>query len=121
MELGRKLGMDQVVHHYLDIGVFQFFPAIRDKSHVLDFVERMLGKLEEYDRSQGTELLGTLEKILQTNNLKLVAKKLYVHRQTILFRKQRIEAVLGVSLDDFEIRLALGMALKFRQVYNEKI
>ncbi|MEL7635974.1 MULTISPECIES: PAS domain-containing protein [Sporomusa] len=121
VELGRKLGLDQVVHHYLDIGVFQFFPAIRDKSHVLDFVERMLGKLEEYDRSQGTELLGTLEKILQTNNLKLVAKKLYVHRQTILFRKQRIEAVLGVSLDDFEIRLALGMALKFRQVYNEKI
>lgn len=120
VELGRKLGLEQVVHHYLDIGVFQFFPAIRDKSHVLDFVERTLGKLEEYDRSQGTELIGTLEKILQTNNLKLVAKQLYVHRQTILFRKQRIEAVLGVSLDNFESRLALGMALKFRQVYKGK-
>lgn len=120
VELGRKLGMGQVVHHYLDIGVFQFFPAILDKSPVLDFVERTLGKLEEYDRSQGTELVNTLEKILQTDNLKLVAKQLYVHRQTILFRKQRIEAVLGVSLDNFETRLALGMALKFRQVYKVK-
>lgn len=120
VELGRKLALKQVVHHYLDIGVFQFFPAILDKSHVLDFVKRTLGRLEEYDRNQGTELVGTLEKILQTDNLKLVAKQLYVHRQTILFRKQRIEAVLGVSLDNFETRLALGMALKFRQVYSDK-
>ena len=120
VELGRKLALKQVVHHYLDIGVFQFFPAILDKSHVLDFVKRTLGRLEEYDRNQGTELVGTLEKILQTDNLKLVAKQLYVHRQTILFRKQRIEAVLGVSLDNFETRLALGMALKFRQVYGEE-
>jgi PAS domain S-box-containing protein len=120
VELGRKLALKQVVHHYLDIGVFQFFPAILDKSHVLDFVERTLGKLEEYDRNQGTELINTLENILQTDNLKLVAKQLYVHRQTILFRKQRIEAVLGVSLDSFETRLALGMALKFRQVYGKE-
>jgi DNA-binding PucR family transcriptional regulator len=49
-----------------------------------------------------------------------VARQLYVHRQTILFRKQRIETVLGVSLDCFETRLALGMALKFRQVYGRE-
>jgi PAS domain S-box-containing protein len=121
VELGRNLGLKRAVHHYLDIGVFQFFPAIRDKSHVLDFVERTLGELEEYDRNQGTELICTLEKILQTDNLKLVSKQLYVHRQTILFRKQRIEAVLGVSLDNFETRLALGMALKFRKVYGEEM
>ena len=76
VELGRKLGLKRVVHHYLDIGVFQFFPAIQDKSDVLDFVGRTLGKLEEYDRNQGTELIGTLEKILQTDNLKLVASSL---------------------------------------------
>jgi len=120
VELGRKLALRQVVHHYLDIGVFQFFPAILDKSHVLDFVERTLGKLEAYDRNQGTELINTLEQILQTDNLKQVARQLYVHRQTILFRKQRIETVLGVSLDCFETRLALGMALKFRQVYGRE-
>lgn len=121
VELGRKLELKQVVYHYLDIGVFQFFPAILDKSHVLDFVQRTLGKLEAYDRNQGTELMTTLEHILQISNLKQVAEQLYVHRQTILFRKQRIEAILGISLDHFETRLSLGMALKFRQVYGGEI
>ena len=64
--------------------------------------------------------MNTLEVILHTDNLTTVAKRLYVHRQTVLFRKNRIETVLGVSLDNFETRLALGMALKFRQVYSEK-
>lgn len=119
VELGRKLAPNKVVHHYGEIGVFQFFPAVLDSDHVKDFVQRTLGKLAEYDRIQGTELMRTLEKILQTDNLKMVAKQFYVHRQTVLFRKRRIETVLGVSLDDFETRLALGMALKFRQVFGE--
>ncbi len=105
--------------NYGEIGVFQFLPAVLDSDHVKDFVQRTLGKLAEYDRIQGTELMHTLEKILQTDNLKMVAKQFYVHRQTVLFRKRRIETVLGVSLDDFETRLALGMALKFRQVFGE--
>jgi len=63
----------------------------------------------------------TLETILHTGNLTMVAKQLYVHRQTVLFRKQRIEAVLGLSLDSFETRLTLGMALKFWQAYGKEI
>ncbi|GEM_PF-1328701 len=118
VELGQKLASKQTIHHYLDIGVFQLFPAVLNSRQGKDFVQRTLGRLIEYDRIQGTELINTLETILHTDNLTAVAKQLYVHRQTILFRKQRIEAVLGVSLDSFETRLTLGMALKFRQAYG---
>lgn len=121
VEFGQKMTSKQTVHHYLDIGVFQFFPAVIERKYVKDFVKRTLGKLEEYDCLNGTELVYTLEKILQMDNLNMVAKKLYVHRQTILFRKRRIETVLEVSLNDFETKLALGMALKFRQVFGENI
>lgn len=121
VELGQKLVPQQTIHHYLDIGVFQFFPAVLNSRYAKDFVQRTLGRLIEYDRIQGTELMNTLATILHTDNLTTVAKQLYVHRQTILFRKQRIEAVLGVSLDRFETRLTLGMALKFRQAYSEEI
>lgn len=120
VELGQKLAPKQTIHHYLDIGVFQFFPAVLDSGYARNFVQRTLGRLIEYDRIQGTELMNTLETILHTDNLTVVAKQLYVHRQTILFRKQRIEAVLGVSLDSFETRLTLGMALKFRQAYGKE-
>lgn len=118
---GKNLSSEQRVQHYLDIGVFQFFPPLKDSCYAKDFVQRTLNRLIEYDRVHGTELMNTLEAILHTDNLTAVSKQLYVHRQTILFRKQRIETVLGISLDNFETRLALGMALKFHQVYNEKM
>ncbi len=118
-ELGEKLEPGVCIHHYLDIGVFQFFPAVLDKEHVNDFISRTLGRLEEYDRTHGTDLENTLTKIMQSNNLEEVAEQLYVHRQTVLFRKRRIEKVLNVSLRDSETRLALGMALKFKQVFRQ--
>ncbi len=121
LEVGKKLAPKQTIHHYLDIGVFQLFPAVLDSCYGKNFVQRTLGRLIEYDRSQGTELMLTLETILHTGNLTMVAKQLYVHRQTVLFRKQRIEAVLGLSLDSFETRLTLGMALKFWQAYDKEI
>ncbi|MDU4960831.1 MAG: PAS domain-containing protein [Sporomusaceae bacterium] len=116
-----KQDVRRSIYHYLDIGVFQFFPAIRERGPVEDFVRRMLGKLEQYDRQQGTQLIETLGQILQTGNLKTASERLFVHRQTILFRKQRIESLLNVSLDNFEVRLALGMALKFRQVFRDHL
>jgi PAS domain S-box-containing protein len=119
VEFGEKMADKQRVHHYLDIGVFQFFPAVINQEYVNSFVNRMLGKLEEYDRINGTDLVYTLERILQIDNLNMVAKELYVHRQTILFRKRRIETILNVSLNDFEARLALGMAFKFKQAYGK--
>lgn len=119
-EFGQKMVSKQVIYHYLDIGVIQFFPSMIEREYVKDFVKRNLGKLEEYDYINGTELVYTLEKILQMDNLNMVAKKLYVHRQTILFRKRRIETLLKVSLNDFETKLALGMALKFRQVFGKE-
>lgn len=115
VELGEKTAPEKKVHHYLEIGVFQLFPDVFNSENAKNFVQRTLGKLEEYDLAHDTDLVDTLAKILQTNNLSQVAKELYVHRQTILFRKRRIETVLGVELDDFETKLTLGMALKFRQ------
>ncbi|MDU4960821.1 MAG: PAS domain S-box protein [Sporomusaceae bacterium] len=119
-KLGRKLAPCRRVHHYLDIGVFQFFSALADKEQLHQFTQRTLGKLIEYDRLQGTDLLDTLEKILHADKLATVAKDMYIHRQTVLFRKQRIEQVLGISLDEFEVRLALGMALKFKKAFIDE-
>lgn len=119
VNLGAKIYPNKLVYHYLDIGVFQFFPAMLNRGYMDDFVRRTLGRLEEYDQQHGTDLVKTLGQILKTDNINEVAKKLFVHRQTVLFRKKRIENILNISLDDFETRLALIMALKFKMAFKE--
>ena len=120
IKLGAKIYPNQIIYHYLDIGVFQFFPAMLHKGYMDDFVRRTLGSLEEYDQQHGTDLVETLGQILKTDNINEVAKKLFIHRQTVLFRKKRIENILNISLDDFETKLALVMALKFKMAFKEE-
>ena len=120
VRLGTKIYPNKLIHHYLDIGVFQFFPAMLNKGYMDDFVRRTLGRLEEYDQQHGTDLMVTLAQILKTDNVNEVAKMLFIHRQTVVFRKKRIEEILQISLDDFETRLALVMALKFKVAFREE-
>ena len=76
------------------------------------FVERSLGKLIRQDTAKGTQLVSTLEEILSASNLKEAAERSFVHHKTILARKNRIETILGVSIDDVETRLTLSTAMK---------
>ena len=55
----------------------------------------------------------TLEAFLgESGNMTLAARALFVHYNTLRHRVQTIEQVLGLSLDDAEARLSLGLALR---------
>lgn len=97
---------------FRDIGIFQLLVALSGQEQTLEFIESQIGRLIAYDRQKGTKLLHTLEEILQGPNLKQVADKMYLHHKTMVFRKQRIETILGRSIDLFEVRIALAAAIK---------
>lgn len=116
----RTTNNSQTVFHYLDIGIFQILPLLSDKEKVWSFVERTVGKLFEYDQKKGSNLVLTLEKLLQLDNIKTVADELFVHPKTISFRKKRIELILGLSLDTLDTKTTLNTALKLRQLFDVK-
>ena len=65
---------------------------------------------------RGSELVPTLEAFLATLGAPLAtAERLHVHRNTLLYRLTRIEAVAGVDLRDPETRLTLHLALRIGQ------
>lgn len=113
---GRKLWPERKIYHYLDLGVLQIFPCSANQDQIAPFIKRTLGKLLDYDRQKSAEYLLTLDLILEHGNLKDVAKKVYIHEKTVLLRKKRIEQILGVSLENFETRMALATALKLHKL-----
>ncbi|BBB90137.1 MAG TPA: PAS domain S-box protein [Methylomusa anaerophila] len=100
------------IYHYGDLGIFQLLTTYELKEPARGFVEEKIGKLINYDREKGTNYLDTLEEILQTANLKEAAQNLFLHHKTVVFRKQRIEKILEISVDSFETRIALAAAIK---------
>lgn len=110
--IGQSIWPEKEVHHYLDMGIFQLLAKFTDNEEVDAFIERSIGKLLLYDKEKGTDLVATLEAILVNDNLKATAEKMFFHYKTVVFRKQRIEKILDVSLENFECKLTLGSALK---------
>jgi DNA-binding PucR family transcriptional regulator len=100
-----------------ELGTLELLGAIRDRSLLDRFVERVLGPLIGDDSRHTPVLMPTLEAWFQDNgNLVLAAQRLHVHRNTLSYRLQRIEALTGCSFDDPHDRLDISIALLIRRL-----
>lgn len=88
---------------------------ISEDTEVHQFIRCKLGPLVEYDRAHDTQLLETLEALIQNHNSrKLAAESLFLHRNTMVHRINKIKEVLHCSLDDTEIMEQLEFAIKMK-------
>jgi PAS domain S-box-containing protein len=108
----------QIVH-FDDIGLYEIaFQLIKDKN-IVTLAASTIGRLVEYDQTRGGNLLLTLKYILEGDSLKVVAKKLYIHPNTAIWRKHRIEELLSMSLDKMETKVTLMLHLKIWELQNK--
>lgn len=69
-------------------------------------------KLEAYDQKYNTHLFQTLKEYYICNrNISKAAQVLYVSRNTLIFRLNKIEQILGVDLSDSFVGVKLQMAI----------
>ncbi len=101
-----------------DLGVYRLIARVDDPDALDSFRREFLGSLEEYDERHAAELIATLEGFFVCNgNHAKAAEMLHLHRNTLLYRLERIEALTGRDLSDAETRLSLQLALKIRRVF----
>jgi sugar diacid utilization regulator len=99
-----------------DLGVYQLLLELKETGQLEGFVERTLGPILA-DSRNGGRLLETLEKFFACNgNLQETSRQLHLHRNSLTYRLAHAGALLGRDLDDPELRLALHLAIKGRQV-----
>jgi purine catabolism regulator len=117
LRIGRQLFDSRRVLDFADLGVYRLLILLRETPELWEFYRSTLVALAEYDTQQGAELLKTLEAFFNNlGNLAQTANALHVHRNTLLYRLERIKDISGLSLDSAEDRLALWLALKAHRV-----
>ncbi|MFO7322267.1 MAG: helix-turn-helix domain-containing protein [Chloroflexota bacterium] len=100
-----------------DLGVYQLILSLSDREKLSAFCERTLGSLLEYDMRQHADLIKTLEAFFNCHgNLSQTAEQLIVHRNTLLYRMNRINEIAQIDLNRPETRLALHLALTIRRL-----
>lgn len=116
VDLARRLQTDSPLF-IGDLGVYQLILGLGDRDKLIAFYERTLGLLLDYDQRQHADLIKTLEAFFVCHgNLSQTAELLIVHRNTLLYRMNRINEIAQIDLSRPEIRLALHLALTIRRL-----
>lgn len=113
--LGRRVHGPGQVTLFEQLGVYRLIFAAEHLPEMQGFLAETLGSLIAYDTDHGAELVRTLEAFFQANcSPKEAAQVLHVHRNTVLYRLDRIAAIMQVDLNDADTRLRLHLALHVR-------
>lgn len=96
-----------------ELGVLQFLLAPGHRQDLNEFAAAVVGRVDDYDRQRGTDLVATLEALLDSNcQLAVAAKSLHVHPKTVRYRLDRIQDLTGLDLNVREDRLNAELALR---------
>ena len=112
LTIQNRLGIATPVARFADLGVFRLLFAAENLPEFDGFHDETLGMLVDYDRQNRADLVETLRAFFDANGSpKDAARRLGVHRNTVLYRLERVETLTGYDLGDAETRLRLQLAL----------
>ncbi|SDO11361.1 purine catabolism regulatory protein [Paenibacillus sp. yr247] len=105
-----------------ELGVFQLLFHIADKQILHSFVRTYLGPIIDHDQMKGSELLRTLKVYLDSDGSKqIAAQQLFIVRQSLYYRLEKMEELLGADYMLPEKRLALQVGIRAYQLLNPEI
>ncbi len=120
VEIGRRLFGEGKIHSFARLGIYRLLFYLDGQSELTTFYQEMLGPLLDYDARHDGTYIKTLECYFQYNgNLSQTARTMHFHRNSLIYRLERIEEILGRSLEDAELRLSLQIALKIHHLRHE--
>lgn len=117
VDLSEKMEWKNILVHYNELGPYQLLLSITDKDAERNYYNSVLGKLEQYDKNNKTNYLEFLDIFLNNNcNINSTADKMFVHRNTIVYKINKIEELLDRDLSDMEVRVELYLANMLRYI-----
>lgn len=102
-----------------DLSVHRLLFQLEGHPELTAFCNETLGALIDYDTAHNSSLITTLAAYFAHHgNLSQTAEALYIHRNTLQYRMDRIAEISGFDLDNPETRLAVQLAIKaYRLLY----
>lgn len=118
IEIGRVYAPERTIHVYHSMMLERFLsdlsPDIAEHYHSLLF-NRSTARLFS------DEMLFTIEMFFSKDlNLSDTARKLYIHRNTLVYRLDKVQRQLGLDLRKFDDAVTFKMLLEMRKCCNNK-
>ena len=84
------------------MGIYKYMFNSGNQAEILDYCNEKLRTLEEYDHANGTFLQDTLLAYYMNGfSVGKTAEALFIHRNSLQYRINKIQELLGMELDDY--------------------
>ena len=96
-------------------------PDPEKRQENIDYVKEILNPLLIYDKKNNQNLIDTLREYLKCGqNVSQASQNLYIHRNTMIKRVEKIEELLGCSIKNAEVTNQLYNAVKIYDLFLKK-
>ncbi|WP_312112180.1 PucR family transcriptional regulator [Brevibacillus reuszeri] len=121
IRLMQKFDSKGNVSHFDDYSVYHFLDSNIKDIELEDFFLKQLGTIYEHDHSFGTSFMSTLENYFAYNqNVSEAAKAMFIHRNTFIYRIDKIKELLNMDLKNSEELLQIQLALKIGKLLHKE-
>lgn len=112
LTIGQKLSPDNHIFINDDYGIYSIISRIVEGHSIFELCHEGVLRLYETDQENGTDYINTLFQYLSNDrNLLRTSKSLFIHRNTLSYRLDKISAVVDLEYDNPENRHYILMSL----------
>lgn len=113
VQMAKKRKKD--LFYFDDMGLYRLLYMVDDDRLLGEMAEEPLKPLLEYDRKHHANYVDTLELYLKHNgSIQAVSEEMFTHRNTVIYRMNKIKELLGTNLEQAEERLPYQIAYYIR-------
>lgn len=115
--LGKMIFPDKQSFFYEDMVIYDLLGNNISLEHLLSIYHQTIGALDLYDKQNDTDFVYTLELFLENHcNTTKAANALHLHRNTMMYRMERIEDILKQDLKNPEVAFHLSLGIRAKKV-----
>ena len=117
LKLQKNLHNDKGVVAYQDLGIYKLLMDIENQDVINEYYAETIQQLVEYDRLNETNYCEVLQCYLEhSGSVKETAEAMFVHRNTINYKINKIEEMLNCDLSELETRLLYSIAFMLKKI-----
>lgn len=97
--------------YFDEMGIYRLLSLVPDKALLKEMSEDLLRPLINYDKDHDGQYIETLETYLELEgSFRAMAEKMFIHRNTLMYRVNKIKKLLGTDLSTSEEKMNYQIA-----------
>jgi PucR family transcriptional regulator, purine catabolism regulatory protein len=115
----KKIGIPNI-YFYEDLYIYRLIYQLQRDQKLNEFIEDYIGPVISFDKEKNGHMLETLKVYLEVNGSKKdAAERLFVVRQTLYHRIEKLKELLGDDFMKYEKRLAIEFAVRAKEFLDK--